>query len=90
MTTHDAHGLHMHFFLMIYCFPDSSSCDPPSVANGHISGDLSPDGYVFVGNASCDPGFVLVGEPLIKCVGGMWNQPEWPVCTREYKFSTFL
>lgn len=37
-------------------------------------------GDKYVGSFSCDPGFTLVGEKDVDCVGGVWSS-EFPVCT---------
>ncbi|XP_060034311.1 complement receptor type 2 isoform X3 [Erinaceus europaeus] len=60
----------------------SSGCRPLKIAHGnHTGGDITrfPPGMSVL--YSCDPGHLLVGEPLLLCTHeGAWSQPA-PHCT---------
>jgi hypothetical protein len=60
----------------------SATCSPPEVAFGHVAGEASNAGRVYLGTVKCMAGYELVGKSLIKCMDGIWSA-EIPVCTRE-------
>ena len=43
-------------------------------------GDLNNGGDLWVGQFTCDPGYLLVGSPSLKCRAGTWSS-QTPKCT---------
>lgn len=62
------------------------SCPPPLPP---LNGKLLDNGHYLVGNTVqylCDEGFVLIGEPIIRCTeSGLWSHAP-PFCKRACRF----
>ena len=56
-------------------------CEEPHLEHGWIEAQDRLGTDSFVGRFHCQPGFLLSGEELVKCRGGVWSQRVMPVCT---------
>ena len=52
------------------------------MTNVIVKGEAGGDGDSWVGSFSCESGSLLVGEPRLKCRGGLWSG-ELPVCAGQ-------
>lgn len=53
-------------------------CPEPVIPNGGVAGRKADN--FFMGQVRCDRGYQRIGNPRIKCRGGVWSGPL-PVCT---------
>ncbi len=55
-------------------------CRPPQLENGWVRGE--GDGDIWVGEFTCNPGYILLGTHNIKCRAGTWSS-DTPKCTGD-------